>query len=192
MKNVILTISLMGALSFVNALEINNLKWTQDYETLVALSGDADTNIEGVDQNKNGIRDDVEYYIDNKYKNDQFQRKVFKEASKKIQKILTLKKSQKDEHIRLDQELLNLYTCRDYMLYRLKVKDIKSEMKDKMLFKAKVLNTNKRLQTYIAHKKLLPFEYSDLTNDELQKNKKECQNLYVKYTNSDVVTQAKK
>ena len=192
MKKVVLTISLLGSISFLSAINIDNLRWTEDYKALVALNSGFDKSIEGADQNKNGIRDDVEYYINNKYKNDPFQRGIFKEAAKKIQKILTLDISQKEEHIKLDQELLNLYTCRDYMLYKLQVKNIKEEMKNKMIFKAKVLNTNQRLQTYIAHKKSLPFVYKDLTNDELQRDKRACLKLYSQLTDQkSLVSEAK-
>ncbi len=182
MKKVVLTISLFGAVTLLNALNINNQRWKDDYKMLVALDSSIERSIEGIDQNRNGVRDDVEYYLDHKYKDDPFQRGIFKEAAKRIQKILTLDRSDKKEHIRLDNELINLYTCRDYMLYKLQVKDIKEQMRDKMIFKSKVLNTNKRLEAYIAHKKILPFEYHELTDDELQRDKRACLKLYSQLT----------
>jgi hypothetical protein len=187
MKRVVFALTLIGFTS-VNALDINNLKWTQDYEMLVGLSGEADNNIEGVDQNGNGIRDDVEFYIENKYKNRPFQKAMFKEAAKKMQEILLLDTKDVKKHKELDRELLNIYTCRDYILYKLETPNIEKEMEDKTLFKAKVLNTNKRLQTYISHKKLLPLDFEDLSTEQLKKDKDNCQRLYAKFTNQDIVT----
>ena len=119
MKKLFLAITLISSLSIANTVDINNLKWTSDFETLVNLSGNVENTIEGLDQNKNGIRDDVEYYISNKYKNRPFQKAMFIKAAKKMQKIITLSNDKDIQtHQKLDRELLNLYTCRDYILYK--------------------------------------------------------------------------
>ena len=89
------------------------------------------------------------------------------------------------EHIRLDRELLDIYTCRDYILYRNESKDIENELLNKTLFKGKVLNTPARLKAYIEHKKILPANFDELTEEELISDKKSCLALYYSYQNSD-------
>ena len=177
MKKVIVSL-LALALSSLHALDLNSLKWTQDYEMLVNLNSSATNSVEGLDVNKNGIRDDVEYYVLSKYKNKPFEKKIFLDAAKKIQTILTLSTDEKQKHDQLDKELIDLYTCRDYMLYRLETPQMDKELKDKLIFKSKVLNTQERLEAYIEHKKVLPFEFESLTPDRLQHDKAACLKEY--------------
>ncbi len=186
MKKIIIAISLLGSLTIANAIDINNLKWTSDFETLVNLSGSVENTLEGIDQNKNGVRDDVEYYVNEKYKDKPFQKMMFIKAAKKIQKIITLS-NDKDikTHQKLDRELLNLYTCRDYILYKMEDDSLEKELKDKITFKGKMLNTEKRLRAYITHKQLLPFQFDDLSDAQLKRDKRACINQYNKIKNLD-------
>jgi len=188
MKKIMIITYIVGSLSIASALEIDSMKWTQDYEMLVNLNGGVESTIEGLDQNKNGVRDDVEYYVEHRYKDKPFQKTLFLEAAKKIQKIIALPKEATKDHIKLDNELLEIYTCRDYMLYKLEDKDIKTELKEKMIFKSKVLNTNKRLRAYIDHKKLLPFEDDGLSDETLEDRRVACQDRYKVLTNPDLVS----
>jgi hypothetical protein len=188
MKKIMLITYLVGSISIASALEIDSMKWTQDYELLVNLNSRVESTLEGLDQNKNGIRDDVEYYVEHRYKDKPFQKTLFLEAAKKIQKIIALPKESIKEHVKLDNELLEIYTCRDYMLYKLEDKNIETELKEKMIFKSKVLNTNKRLRAYIDHKKLLPFEDDNLSDEILDEKRVACQNRYKALTNPDMVS----
>ena len=185
MKKIIVSLTLASSLMLANNININNLKWTNDFETLVNLSSSAENTIKGVDQNKNGIRDDVEYYINNKYQDKPFQKAMFTKAAGMMQKIITLPDDAISEHQRLDQELLNVYTCRDYILYKMEDDSLENEMQDKIIFKGKILNTEKRLRAYINHKQLLPFQFDDLSDAQLIKDKNTCVNQYNKLINPD-------
>ncbi len=188
MKRNMLIIMLLATFG-VASVDIQNLKWTQDYELLVNLNTQVNNTIKGLDINKNGIRDDIEYYVEQKYKDDPFQKEIFLEAAKTIQTIITLpKKTPIKKRVELDNQLLSLYTCRDYMLYKLDVKEIEEELKDKMIFKSKVLNTNKRLRAYIDHKKLLPLEEEDIKNMSVDNERIACQKLHRSLTNKDMIT----
>ena len=186
MKKIFITISLIASMSVANTVDINNLKWTSDFETLVNLSASVENTLEGIDQNRNGIRDDVEYYVNQKYKNKPFQKTMFLKAAQKMQKIITLE-NDKDikTHQRLDKELLNLYTCRDYILYKMEDDSLEKDLKDKIIFKGKMLNTEKRLRAYVQHKQLLPFQFDDLSDAQLKKDKRACIQQYNKSKNLD-------
>jgi hypothetical protein len=186
MKKIFLTLSLLGTFAIANTIDINSMKWTEDFEMLVGLSSNVENTLKGIDQNDNGIRDDVEYYVNLKYQNRPFQKAMFTKAAKMMQKIITLPADEKiAKHLKLDHELLNLYTCRDYILYKIDSKNLHKELQEKISFKGKVLNTDQRLQAYIAHKKLLPFHFDDLSEAELKRDKQACINQYNKYKNLD-------
>ena len=185
MKKIIVSLTLASSLMLANNININNLKWTNDFETLVNLSSSAENTIKGIDQNKNGIRDDVEYYVNNKYQNKPFQKAIYLKAAKTIQTIITLPVNDISQHQKLDSTLLNLYTCNDYILYKMDAESLDTELKNKVIFKAKVLNTDKRLRAYIEHKELLPFKFNELTDAQLEKDKNHCVNQYNKYNNLD-------
>jgi hypothetical protein len=186
MKKIFLTLSLFGSLVLANTVEINSMKWTEDFEMLVGLSSNVENTLEGLDQNNNGIRDDVEYYVNSKYQNRPFEKAMFTKAAKMMQKIITLPTDKEvAKHKKLDHELLNIFTCRDYILYKLDDKELNKELQEKISFKGKVLNTDKRLQAYIAHKKLLPFHFEDLSDAQLQHDKQTCINQYNRYKNLD-------
>ncbi len=185
MKKIFITLTTLGCFSLTNAVDINTLKWAADFETLVNLSASAENTIAGIDQNKNGVRDDVEYYLNAKYKDKPFQKAMFIKAASTMQKIITLPSDDIAQHQKLDKQLLNLYTCRDYILYRMDDESLEKELKDKIIFKGKVLNTKKRLRAYITHKQLLPFSFTELSNEELKKDKTSCVNQYNKYKNLD-------
>ncbi len=158
-----------------NSTNQNQFGWIMDLETLVKLDSQREDTLEGRDINSNGIRDDVESYVEKKFGHDRFQKEMFLEAAQKIQQIITLPKDTSIKvHLKLDKELLSLYTCRDYILYRENEDQIEQEMLNKTLFKAKVLNTQERLSAYIEHKKMLPLNFDDMTRDRLQSEKNEC------------------
>jgi hypothetical protein len=187
MKKIVIALTFASSIIVANSIDINQLKWTEDFETLVSLSDTTENSLEGIDQNNNGVRDDVEYYINTKYKNKPFQKAMFIKAAGMMQKIITLPndKTALNEHQKLDHDLLNVYTCRDYILYKMGSDSLEKEMQDKINFKAKVLNTKKRLHAYIAHKELLPFQFDDLSEEELERDKKACINQYNRYKNND-------
>ncbi len=190
MKKLLFTTFLFGSLFALNAsdkdIKLNQQQWLQDLETLVNLSNKRVDTIQGIDKNRNGVRDDVETYVLSKYADDPFQRDMFFDAAQKIQKIITLPLNGViDEHIRLDKELLEIYTCRDYILYRSEKADIENELLNKTLFKGKVLNTPDRLKAYIEHKKILPVNFDKLAEDELLSDKKSCLVRYYSYENLD-------
>jgi len=180
-------VSISVSASIVNIEK--NSGWIEDFKVLAALNINANETIQGLDTNNNGIRDDVENYIQKKYKDDPFQKRLFLEASKTIQKILTLPKDTpvKDK-VELDNRLLKIYTCRDYMLYKLDVKDIDKQLKEKFIFKSRVLNTNERLRAYIEYKKALPFYEEKLDDVALEKDRLSCERLYQKITNPDIAS----
>lgn len=193
MSKLFFTLVLVGSLFTLNAsnTELNpvNQQWLEDLKVLVSLSNKKVDALIGVDKNRNGIRDDVERYILSKYMDDPFQRDMFFKAAKKIQKIIALPLNGViDEHIRLDRELLDVYTCRDYILYRNESENIENELLNKTLFKGKVLNTPQRLKAYIEHKKVLPTNFDELTEKELIADKKSCLSLYFSYKNLDEQT----
>ncbi len=179
MKKFIASVLLFGGLSLLladqSSVKQNQFGWILDLETLVKLDSQREDTIQGRDINSNGIRDDVESYVEKKFGHDRFQKEMFLEAAQKIQQIITLpKETSVKEHLKLDKELLSLYTCRDYILYRENEDQIEQEMLNKTLFKAKVLNTEERLSAYIEHKKMLPMNFDDLTKDRLKSEKNEC------------------
>ncbi len=164
-----------------------DLNWLHDLEVLIQLDSQKEDLLRGEDMNDNGVRDDVERYIEKKFGKDPFQKALFMEAAQKIQQIITLpRKSSVEEHIALDRELLELYTCRDYILYRDNEQNIEQEMLNKTLFKAKVLNTKERLNAYIEHKKRLPFEYNELSTEQLNREKQQCLARYNAFKNPDL------
>jgi len=187
MKKFFSTLLLMGSLLTVNAIEKDvelEQQWLKDLRVLVSLSSNKVDSLSGIDKNNNGVRDDVENYVLSKYSHDPFQRDMFFKAARKIQEIIALPLNGViDEHIKLDRELLSIYTCRDYILYRNESKDIEEELLNKTLFKAKVLNTPQRLKSYIEHKKVLPMNFDELTEKELLKGKNSCLALYYSYEN---------
>jgi len=160
--------------------------WAKDLKVMIELSSSQMQTLKGSDKNNNMVRDDVENYIKDKYKNDKFQKVMFLEAAKKIQQILTLtNKATKATHKQLDDELLQIYTCRDYILYKNNDIDVEKELKDKIIFKSKVLNTKERLDAYLAHKKVIPFDYSLPTNDILKLQREQCVSIYKKIKNEN-------
>jgi len=155
--------------------------WAKDLQTMISLNSNFDESVKGSDQNQNQVRDDVENYIKEKYAHDEFQKIMFLEAARKIQQILTLPKDTPQKlHIELDTELLQIYTCRDFILYKYADSDIDKEMEDKLEFKEKILNTSKRLEVYLYHKKIIPFKYAVPSDRELKKQKNLCEQLYNK------------
>ena len=190
MKKLALIITLFSLLSTLSAQnytpESKRLDWLNDLEVLIRLDTQRENTLLGRDIDNNGIRDDVEAYIETKFGADPFQKALFREAARKIQKIITLpRESSVEEHLALDKELLRLYTCRDYILYRDNEENIEQEMLNKTLFKAKVLNTEERLMAYIEHKKKLPFAFEDLDSNELRIEKKACLAIYNSFKNPD-------
>ena len=188
MKRVILTtLSIVPLL--IGDIKIDNQKWIQDYELLVNLNLGAKENIQGLDLNKNGIRDDVEYYVNQKYKDDPFEKEIFLESAKKIQTILSLPKSASiKKRVQLDEELIRLYACRDYMLYKLNDENIEDKLKEKMIFKSKVLNTNDRLRAYIEHKKMvLDFGEQNMDDETVENARVSCEKIYRKLNNPDLL-----
>ncbi len=156
-------------------------QWAEDLQTMIELNQNKSQTLAGSDVNKNFVRDDVENYIKDKYKDDEFQKIMFLEAAKKLQQILTLpQNTSKDIHIKLDKQLLQVYTCRDYILYKHSDIDVEKELEQKAEFKSKVLNTTNRLEAYILHKKAIPFKYQIPSDEELKKQKNECEKLYSK------------
>lgn len=185
MKKLFIALSLLSSLTVANAIDINKLKWTEDFETLINLSSSTENTLKGIDQNKNGVRDDVEYYVNTKYQDKPFQKAMFIKAAGMMQKIITLSDENITEHQKLDHALLNVYACRDYILYKMDNESLEKELQDKIVFKGKVLNTEKRLRAYINHKQLLPFQFDDLNEDQLKKDKTACLNQYNKIKNPD-------
>ncbi len=182
MKKIILWILVFGSLHTLIGDNIESkmqFNWLNDLEALVRLDTQRDDTIKGRDINNNGIRDDVEDYVKQKYKDDPFQKGIFLKAAQKIQTILTLPKDASPKtHWILDRQLLSYYTCRDYILYRQNEKNIDKEMLSKTLFKGKVLNTKERLEAYIEHKKKIPINFDDLSTNELKREKQNCLSLY--------------
>lgn len=185
MRKVYFTLIFISSLLLqANEVETSNNQWLQDLQVLVKLSSANVNAIKGNDQNSNGVRDDVEAYVLSKYENDPFQKDMFFSAAKKIQEIITLPASTSlDRHVTLDRELLEIYTCRDYILYRNESENIDQELLNKTLFKGKVLNTPERLKAYIEHKKKLPLEFDALSEQELMQDKKSCLARYYSYDN---------
>ena len=182
---------LLSMIPFLSGdITINNLKWTQDYEVLVGLNMDPKNSIEGLDLNKNGIRDDIEYYVKNRYKDDPFEQEIFLKSAKKIQTILSLPKSTPvKKRVQLDNELITLYSCRDYMLYKLDEENIDDKLKEKMIFKSKVLNTNERLRAYIEHKKMvLNFGEEMIDDDKMNIARISCEKRYKELKYPDLIT----
>jgi small nuclear ribonucleoprotein (snRNP)-like protein len=169
----LITIILVLSISLFAKTELFDYDlWAKDLKVLIKLSQKDDGSIKGYDKNHNFVRDDVENYIKDKYAKDEFQKIMFLEAAKKIQQIITLPKNSSQKiHKKLDEELLQIYTCRDFILYKHNDIDIEKEMQDKSEFKSKVLNTTKRLNAYISHKQKLPFSYSIPSDEELEKQK---------------------
>ncbi|HHD77617.1 MAG TPA: hypothetical protein ENK93_04640 [Campylobacteraceae bacterium] len=190
-KSILLTVMLgMGTALFAQQMpdaEIKrSMQWLEDLETLVKLDTQREDSLSGKDLNANGVRDDVEAYVEEKFHDDPFQEALFMEAAQKIQQIITLpEESSVDEHLKLDKELLSLYTCRDYILYRDNEENIDQQMLNKTLFKARVLNTEERLSAYIEHKKKLPLHFSDLSDDALVQEKNACLARYRSFKDSD-------
>ena len=196
MKKSIWMMFILGFMTLANAQTSQyahrNLNWVKDFEVLVKLDTQKENSIYGIDLNENGIRDDVEEYVNKKFGKDPFQKALFMEAAQKMQTIITLpQESSVAEHQVLDEALLQLYTCRDYILYRDEDVNIEQEMLNKTLFKAKVLNTQERLEAYIAHKKKLPFTYNELTEQRLQQEKESCLARYRAYKNPDQIQHTK-
>ncbi len=190
MKKSILLTALLAISTALFATESTSVRssmnWLNDLQVLVELDTQRDDTLSGKDLNSNGVRDDVEEYVHQKFHKDPFQEALFMEAAKRIQQIITLpKESTQQEHLKLDKELLSLYTCRDYILYRDNEENIEQEMLNKTLFKAKVLNTEERLSAYIEHKKMLPMDFSDLTSDQLKSEKASCLARYRSFRNED-------
>lgn len=186
MKKRVFIVALLATFATANTVSIQDMKWTEDFETLVNLSSQAENSLAGIDQNNNGVRDDVEYFIDQKFSNKPFQKAMFTQAAQTMQKIITLPKvGHIKEHQKLDHDLLMLYTCRDYILYKFEDTQIEKEMQAKIAFKGKVLNTSKRLHAYIDHKKVLPYHFDELSDHELEKEKIACVKQYNKYQKSE-------
>ena len=190
MNKLYFTLVLIGSLLTLNAsdkeLDPAGQQWVKDLKVLVSLSSEKADAIKGVDRNNNGVRDDVELYVLSKYADDEFQKDMFFEAAKKIQQIIALPLNGViEERIKLDRELLEIYTCRDYILYRNESANIEEELLNKTLFKGKVLNTSQRLKAYIKHKKALPLDFNKLTDQELNNDKESCLALYYSYENPD-------
>jgi hypothetical protein len=164
---------------YADQMSFDHDVWMRDIQMLIKL--DTQNSVRGFDKNKNMVRDDVEEYINDRYSSDKFQKVMFLAAAKKIQQIITLPKgSSVATHRKLDDELLQIYTCRDYILYTAKDMDISQELNNKIDFKNRVLNTKERLLAYIKHKKLLPFEFSIPNDEVLNIQRVECNKLYKK------------
>jgi len=157
MKKLLSSLLVTSSLVMASNVSFDYNQWASDLQTLIELDKNADKTLAGSDINNNMVRDDVENYIKDKFGGDDFQTIMFLEAAKTIQKILLLpKNASKQTHKILDNRLLQIYTCRDYILYKDGKIDIETELKKKADFKAKVLNTDARMQKYIEHKRALP------------------------------------
>ncbi len=188
MSKLFFTLVIAGSLLNLNASnkEIVGQQWLSDLQVLVDLSNQRVDALKGIDKNKNSVRDDVEAYILSKYANDEFQKDMFFKAAQKIQEIFSLpKNSEIKKHVKLDRELLDIYTCRDYILYRNESANIEEELLNKTMFKGKILNTSHRLRAYIDHKKVLPLNFNELTKEELSRDKESCLTLYESYENQN-------
>ncbi len=189
MKKIVLLPALLVISSFAS-VQISDAKWVNDYEVLVALNGGTtSSDLKGLDLNKNGIRDDVEYYVMHKYGDKPFEKEIFLDAAKTLQKIISLPpKAPQEERVALDNKLINLYTCRDYMLYKLDVPNITKKLREKMIFKSKVLNTNLRLRTYIEHKEKLPLVEEDIDKMDVDEARIDCEKRYQQSLNHDIAS----
>ena len=183
MKKVLTSLLLASSVSFAANVSFDYDQWAADLQTLIELDKKADQTIKGSDINNNMVRDDIENYIKEKFSGDNFQTVMFLEAAKTIQKILLLpKNTPKKIHKELDNRLLQIYTCRDYILYKDSKIDINKELKEKALFKSKVLNTDARMQKYIEHKRSLPQKYSIPSDKILKSQQKACEKLFTQIT----------
>lgn len=159
------------------AREIKKPQFNQDLYTLVQLDS-----LYRDYQNQN----EVLTYINNKYASNPFEKEMFTEAAEKIYQILNTDLKNKKEHIKLDKELLNIYTCRDYIVYKFsKEKDISKKIQEKEIFKSIIFKSKENQKKYIEHKKLLPFEFNDLTEKALKREKAICIKKYKEYSNLD-------
>ena len=183
MKYIFCLLLSIGLYGFDSLKNVQKLQWIQDYEMLVALDSKTNNSLLGIDSNNNGVRDDVEYFILKTYTNDFFQADMFLMSAKLIQDIFKLPKETPEKtRIKLDNDLLKLYTCRDYIIYKKEdPKIIEQELKNKLLIKRKILNNKARLQAYIEHKNKLPFKFDTLTKEQLLKDKQNCNNIYQSY-----------
>ena len=179
MKKILTLLLLTSNINFASNIEFDYNQWAEDLQTLIELDKKANETIKGSDINNNMVRDDVENYIKERFRGDRFQTVMFLEAAKTIQKILLLPpNASKKVHKELDDRLIQIYTCRDYILYKDDKIDIDRELKEKRLFKLKVLNTDARMQKYIEHKKKLPRKYSIPSDKVLKSQQKACEKLY--------------
>ncbi len=183
MKYIICLLLSIGLYGFDSLKEVQKPQWVQDYEILVALDAKTSNSLLGIDSNNNGVRDDVEYFILKIYANDSFQADMFLMSAKLIQDIFKLPKDTPQKtRVKLDSDLIKLYTCRDYIVYKKEdPKIIKQELQNKLLIKRKILNNKSRLQAYIEHKNKLPFKFDTLTKEQLLKDKQNCNNIYQSY-----------
>lgn len=182
MKKLLFFVSILASMSVFGSSKLFDYDlWAKDLQTMIKLNSVDNSTVEGADKNHNQVRDDVENYVKQKYAHDEFQKVMFLEAARKIQQILTLPKdTSKSVRRQLDKQLLQIYTCRDYILFKHDDIDLEKELEAKNEFKSKVLNTKKRLNIYIKHKKMLPFEYSIPSDEELVQQRVSCERLYSK------------
>ena len=179
MKKLLSLVFVCGSL-VLNAEVFDYNLWAKDLQTLIELNKTSNS-LEGSDINHNQVRDDVENYIKQKFANDEFQKIMFLEAARKIQQIITLPaKATVKAHKKLDDELLQIYTCRDFILFKHSDANVQKSMDEKSEFKEQVLNTTKRLQAYISHKQKIPFKLSIPSDGELKRQKDSCEKLYSK------------
>jgi len=176
----LLSLGLLFGSLVLNAEVFDYNLWAKDLQTLIELNKTSST-LQGDDTNHNQVRDDVENYIKKKFSGDEFQKIMFLEAARKIQQIITLpKEATVQTHKKLDDELLQIYTCRDFIIFKHSDANVQKSISEKSEFKEQVLNTTKRLQAYISHKQKIPFKLSIPSDGELKRQKDSCEKLYSK------------
>jgi len=110
-------------------------------------------------------------YIENEFAESSVQKVLYVNICNKVDEVIKLSSKKKLKHVKLDEEILKLYACSDYLIQR---KGGKVNWRKKEIFKNKIFGSKKRRDKYALHKKVVLSAVNDFNIPSWKENKKEC------------------
>ena len=121
-------------LSFISGCDAKNI----NNSTITNVK----TTLEGIDKNSNGIRDDVEKIIYNRYPNDKVKQKSLIQMAEALQKVIIKRNTQ-------DKNTINELSKSVIIATDCLTKTMKNPMFEIRFIEQKTFNTTERMNTYI-------------------------------------------
>lgn len=156
-----LIILLIGCSSLLNPSIRNSLKEVRTSKFL--KNEDKTKTIGGIDANNNGVRDDIEGYINLKYGNNPEFARVYMQYAKELRTKLTLASDDREVYRRASHEVSRQMVCASEIGYKVEPEKM---YKDTMIIYALSVNTKQRMAESNRISSLLSGMVFSLPTDE--------------------------